>query len=116
MNPVDNPQAFNPSTTQKVTVALRAAGRQDLIDELRDTGVADLWQEHEALQHRVAELEGERAAFLTESGMYKALDARAGRTAIDWSRWAMRAIGAAIISGVVGALAYLARLAFGARP
>lgn len=87
---------FDPSITQKVKNALFEAGREDLLEALRDSGMAELEENYDLLKKRVTALEQEKVKWVTESGVYRAIEKKAGKVAIDWGKLAIKgAIGAA---------------------
>jgi len=96
---------FDPSITQKVKNALFEAGREDLLEALRDSGMAELEENYDLLKKRVVALEQEKVNWVTESGVYRAIEKKAGRVAIDWGKWAIKgtlgAAGAAILAWVL---------------
>lgn len=80
---------FDPSITQAVETALRDAGRDDVIDLVRKSGMRELEHNlHKALE-RVHALELERVNWLTESGMFRALEERKGKIAVKFGKKAV---------------------------
>lgn len=77
---------FDPTITQTVELALRDAGRDDLVDALRKAGMRELEENLHKAQERIKALELEKVNWLTESGMFRALDARAAKVAVKWGK------------------------------
>jgi hypothetical protein len=106
---------FDPSITQAVETALRDAGRDDVVDLLRKSGMRDLEEELHRAKQRIRALEQERVNWLTESGMFKALDERAAKTAMSMGKKVGAAVAktalVASISGAAGLIGWLIKLA-----
>lgn len=96
---------FDPAITQQVETALRDAGRDDLVDALRKAGMAELEHELHLMKERVKALEMEKVNWMTESGMFRAIDKKAGTVAVSWGKRmlhaAAAAAGLAVVSGVI---------------
>ena len=96
---------FDPTITQSVETALRDAGRDDLVDALRKAGMRELEEDLHKAKERIHALELEKRNFLTESGMFKAIDKRAGKVVVSWGKRALQGAagvtGLALASGVV---------------
>lgn len=100
---------FDPSITQKVKNALYEAGREDLVEALRESGMAELETTVHKLTQRVISLEQEKVNFVTESGVYRAIGKKVGAAAIDWGKWAIRgtvATAALALASWIGRLAW----------
>src|SRR5580700_12200592 len=82
---------FDPTITQSIETALRDAGRDDLVDALRKAGMRELEHELHLAKQRLHALELEKKNWLTESGMFRALDKRAGRVVTTWGKKALQA-------------------------
>lgn len=80
---------FDPTITQSIELALRDAGRDDLVDALRKAGMANLEESLHRAKERIHALELEKKNWLTESGMFRALDKRAAKVAIKWGKKAL---------------------------
>jgi hypothetical protein len=103
---------FDPSITQKVKTALYDAGREDLLDALRDSGMAELEQELHLAKERIHALELEKKGWLTESGVFRALDKRAGKVAVSWGKKGIQAAAGAVGLGLVSLLVWIVKLAW----
>jgi hypothetical protein len=103
---------FDPTITQTIELALRDAGRDDLVDALRKAGMRDLEEDLHKATQRIHALELEKVKFLTESGMFRALDKRAGKLAINWGKKAMQAAAGAAGLGLVSGLILLIKFAW----
>lgn len=109
---------FDPSITQAVETALRDAGRDDVVDLLRKSGMRELETNLHNAEERIKALEREKVNWMTESGMFKAIDERATKTAVTvWKRIAAAAAGAAakavavaVATGILGLIGLLAKL------
>ena len=102
---------FDPTITQKVKNALYEAGRKDLVDALRDSGMAELEEELHNAKERIKALELERVNWLTESGMFRALDKRAGKVAVSYGKKALQAAAGAAGLGIVSLVIWGIKLA-----
>jgi hypothetical protein len=104
-------EVFDPTITQKIKNALYEAGREDLVNALMDSGLRELEENFDRLQKRVLGLEQERAKFQTESGVHRIIDEnrlkQLGKSAVDWSRWLVRAIGVALVGAAGAAVGHL---------
>jgi hypothetical protein len=103
---------FDPTITQKIKNALFEAGREDLVDALRDSGMAELEEELHKAKERIHALELEKKNWLTESGMFRALDRRAGKVAVSWGKRALQAAAGAVGIGAISAIVWVAKLAW----
>lgn len=103
---------FDPSITQKVKNALYEAGREDLVEALRDSGMAELEEELHKAKERIHALELEKKNWLTESGMFRALDKRAGKVVVGWGKRMLHALVAAAGVGILSGLVWVAKLAW----
>jgi len=111
---------FNPSITQAVETALRDAGRDDVVDLLRKSGMRELEYELHLSNERIKALEREKVNWLTESGMFKALDDRAAKTAVSMGKKiataaagaAGKAVSIAALSGAVALIGWVIKLVF----
>lgn len=103
---------FDASITQAVETALRDAGRDDVVDAIRKAGMRELEHELHLAKERLRALELEKANFLTESGMFRALDKRAGRVAISWGKKALHAAAGAAGLGIVSLVIWALQLAW----
>lgn len=97
---------FDPSITQAVETALRDAGRDDVVDLVRKAGMRELEHELHLAKERLHALELEKKNWLTESGMFRALDKKAGTVAVSWGKRALHAAVGAAGLGVVSLLIY----------
>lgn len=104
--------AFDPTITQTVETALRDAGRDDLVDALRKAGMREMEEDLHRAKERIHALELEKKNWLTESGMFKALDKRAGKVAVGWGKKALRAAAGAAGLGVVSLFIWILKLAW----
>lgn len=77
---------FDPSITQAVETALRDAGRDDVIDLVRKSGMREMEHNLHKATERIHALELEKKNWLTESGMFRALDKRATKVAVKWGK------------------------------
>jgi hypothetical protein len=98
---------FDPSITQAVETALREAGRDDVVDLLRKSGMRALEEELHKANQRIKALELERVNWMTESGVFRALDLRAAKTAVNWGK---KIAGAAAKTATLAALSGAAAL------
>lgn len=80
---------FDPTITQAVETALRDAGRDDLVDEVRKAGMRELEHELHKAKERIHALELEKVNWLTESGMFRALDNKAAKVAVKLGKKAL---------------------------
>jgi hypothetical protein len=103
---------FDPTITQAVEVALRDAGRDDLVDALRKAGMAELEYELHLAKERIKALELERVNWMTESGMFQAIDERAAKVVVGWGKKAMNAAMAAAGLGIFSGLIWLIKYAW----
>lgn len=103
---------FDPSITQAVETALRDAGRDDVVDLVRKAGMRELEHELHLAKERLHALELEKKNWLTESGMFRALDKKAGTVAVSWGKRALNAAVGAAGLGVVSLLIYGAKAAW----
>lgn len=103
---------FDPTITQKVKNALYEAGREDLLEALRDSGMEELETELDLAKKRIHALELEKQNFLTESGMFKALDKRAGKVAVSWGKRALQAAAGAAGLGLLSGFIWVLKLAW----
>jgi hypothetical protein len=103
---------FDPSITQTVETALRDAGRDDLVDALRKAGMAELEHELHLAKERIKGLELEKVNWLTESGMFRAIDKRAAKVVVGWGKKALNAAMAAAGLGAVSFLIWIGKLAW----
>lgn len=102
---------FDPSITQAVETALRDAGRDDVVDLLRKSGMRELETNLHEAEMRIKALELEKVNWMTESGMFKAIDERAAKAAISWGKKAAAAAGKTLLVGAVsGALGLIGLL------
>lgn len=96
---------FDPAITQQIENALFDAGREDLVDALRAAGMAQLEHELHLMKDRVKALELEKVNWMTESGMFRAIDEKAGKVAVTWGKRALQAaagaVGLALVSGAI---------------
>lgn len=83
--------AYDPSITQKVRTALLEAGHSDLVVEQLAAHFRALEGEIATLKRDVRLLQIADTKRLTDTGVNRILDARVGRTAIDWGKWGIRA-------------------------
>lgn len=101
---------FDPSITQKIEVALRDAGRDDLVDALRQAGMRELEEDLNKAKERIKAIELEKVNFMTESGMFRAIDERAGKVVVGWGKKALNAAvaaaGLAAVSGLIWLIKY----------
>src|ERR1700685_4330801 len=106
---------FNPTITQRVKNALYEAGREDLVEALRDSGMADLEHDLHKAKERIKALELEKVNWLTESGMFQAIDERAAKAVVSWGKkvgtTALHAAASAAGLGLLGLLAWAAKKA-----
>lgn len=103
---------FDPTITQEISVALRDAGRDDLVDALRAAGMAEFEHELHLMKERVKALELEKVNWMTESGMFKAIDDKAGKVVVSWGKKALNAAVAAAGLGIVSLLIWVGKLAW----
>lgn len=103
---------FDPTITQRVKNALYEAGREDLLEALRDSGMAELEEDLHKAKERIKALEIEKVNWLTESGMFRAIDKRAGKVAVGWGKKALQAAAGAAGLGVVSLLVWIIQLAW----
>lgn len=103
---------FDASITQTVETALRDAGRDDVVDLLRKSGMRELEHELHKAKDRIHALELEKVNWLTESGMFRALDKRAGKVVVSWGKKALNAAMAALGLGMLSGLIWLIKLAW----
>lgn len=103
---------FDPSITQAVETALREAGRDDVVDLLRKSGMRELEHELHKTKERLHALELEKKNWLTESGMFRALDKRAGKVAVGWGKKALQAAAGAAGLGLISLMIWIAKLAW----
>lgn len=103
---------FDPTITQRVKNALFEAGREDLLEALRDSGMEELETELDLAKKRIHALELEKKNWLTESGMFRALDKRAGKVVMSWGKKALHTAAGAAGLGVVSLLIWLIKLAW----
>lgn len=103
---------FDPSITQKVKNALFEAGREDLLDALRDSGMAELEENYDLLKKRVIALEQEKVNWVTESGVYRAIEKKAGKIAVNWGKLAARGLIAAAGAALLAGFAWLVKMAW----
>lgn len=103
---------FDPTITQKVKNALFEAGREDLLDALRDSGMAELEENYDSLKKRVIALEQEKVKWVTESGVFRAIEKKAGKIAVNWGKLAMGGIITAIGAALLAGMGLLIRLAW----
>jgi hypothetical protein len=103
---------FDPTITQTVETALRDAGRDDLVDALRKAGMREMEEELHKAKERIHALELEKKNWLTESGMFRALDKRAGKVAVSWGKRALHAAAGAAGLGIVSLVIWVAKLAW----
>lgn len=103
---------FDPTITQSIETALRDAGRDDLVDALRKAGMRELEENLHKAQERIHALELEKRNWLTESGMFKALDKRAWKVAVSWGKRALQAAAGAAGLGLVSLIVFILKLAW----
>lgn len=103
---------FDPTITQSIEVALRDAGRDDLVDALRKAGMRELEHELHRAKERIHALELEKKNWMTESGMFRALDNRAGKVAVGWGKKALQAAAGAAGLGLVSLVIWVIKLAW----
>jgi hypothetical protein len=103
---------FDASITQAVEVALRDAGRDDVVDLMRKSGMRELEHDLHKAKERIHALELEKVNWMTESGMFRALDARAGKVVVGWGKKALNAAMAAAGLGIVSLLIWAGKLAW----
>lgn len=109
---------FDASITQEIETALRDAGRDDVIELVRKSGMRELETNLHAAEERIKALEVERVNWLTESGMFRAIDERAAKAAVSlWKKLAAAAAGAAakavavaVATGILGLIGLVAKL------
>jgi hypothetical protein len=103
---------FDPTITQTIETALRDAGRDDLVDALRKAGMRELEESLHRAKERIHALELEKKNWLTESGMFRALDKRAGKVVVSWGKRALQAAAVAAGTGLIGGVIWVAKLAW----
>jgi len=109
---------FDPSVTQAVETALREAGRDDVVDLVRKSGMRELEYELHLSKERIKALELEKVNWMTESGMFKALDERAAKSAVSLGKKiavaaasaAGKAVLVAALSGAAGLIWWLIKI------
>jgi hypothetical protein len=99
---------FDPSITQKVKNALYEAGREDLLEALRDSGMAELEEECAKLKSRVIALEQEKVKWQTDSGVHRIIDARMNQKTAKAADWAVKAALKGLGAAALGWLAHAA--------
>lgn len=103
---------FDPAITQQIENALFDAGREDLVDALRAAGMAQLEHDLHLAKERIHALELEKKNWLTESGMFRALDKRAGKVAVSWGKRALHAALASAGLGIISLFVWILKLAW----
>lgn len=103
---------FDPAITQELETALFDAGRADLVDALRKAGMRELEEDLHKAKERIHALELEKKNWLTESGMFRALDKRAAKVAIGWGKRALQAAAGAAGLGLISLAIWVLKLAF----
>jgi ABC-type transport system involved in cytochrome bd biosynthesis fused ATPase/permease subunit len=104
--------------TQAVETALREAGRDDVVDLVRKSGMRELEHELHLSKERIKALELEKVNWMTESGMFKALDERAAKSAVSLGKKiavaaasaAGKAVLVAALSGAAGLIWWLIKI------
>lgn len=107
---------FDPSITQAVETALREAGRDDVVDLVRKSGMRELETNLHNAEERIKALELEKVNWMTESGMFRKLEERAAKTAISagkrMAKAALKALAIAAVTGAVGLIGWAVRIIF----
>lgn len=97
---------FDPSITQAVETALREAGRDDVVDLVRKSGMRELEVNLHSAEERIKALELEKVNWMTESGMFKKLEERAAKTAVSFGKKAadaaVKTLAIAAATGLLG--------------
>jgi hypothetical protein len=84
--------SFDPTITQKVRQALLEDGHSDLVVEQLSAHFRALESEIVTLKRDVRLLQIAETARVTDSGVHRIIDAAAGRAAVDWTKWGIRAV------------------------
>jgi hypothetical protein len=95
-----NTPTWQPTITQKIRTALVEAGHDELVTEILDTGLKELETTIEHLAQRVQALENAERERFTKTGALQLFKAESNKKAVDWGRWALRAVGGAGLVGV----------------
>lgn len=103
---------FDPTITQKIENALRDAGRDDLVDALRKAGMRELEENLHKAEERLHALELEKKNWLTESGMFLALENKTAKVAVGWGKRALQAAAGAAGLGLVSLFIWILKLAW----
>lgn len=91
------------SVSQKIRVALIEDGHTDLAVESITQPIRELEEEHGLLKNRVKALELEKVKWLTESGVFRAIDAKMGKTTVSLVKRLVKWFGALalLVAGAV---------------
>lgn len=93
------------SVSQRIRVALIEDGHTSLAVESITEPIRDLEEAHALLQKRVKALESEKVEWMTRSGVFRAINEKAGKVAINWGTWALKgtiSAAALLLAGWIG--------------
>lgn len=108
--------SHDPTITQRVRTALYDAGHGDIVNEILIDGMRDVEQMSrtglEDHGRRILMLEEAQRNRLTDSGVWKIVQAKLDKKTVDWVTWAVRAALGGIGLAFLSLLAVIGRLAW----
>lgn len=103
---------YNPNTTQEIRKTLIESGRQDLADGIVMEGIRNLEAKVDLMQLEVNGIKNAQRETLTETGVWRVVEAKLERKVVDWGAWAVRGVLAGAGTLALTLLGWLAHLAW----